>query len=105
MGWQKKSCQNAMAAVQADIQHALVGVTNTSEQGQVLTLTVDDIPHILTIEEIGQVSLEDCQEMYTVSTEHLTSLSCLLSIAAGTYLSAVSEHARPPLYRLPLLPD
>ena len=61
--------------MQADIEHALVGVTQVSDKGQVLILTVDKCSHILTIEEIGQVSMEDCREMYTVSTAVLQTSS------------------------------
>ena len=61
--------------MQADIEHALVGVTQVSDKGQVLALTVDKDSHILTIEEIGQVSIEDCREMYTVSTAALQTSS------------------------------
>ncbi len=53
--------------LQADVEQALVGVTSVSDRGQVLTLTVDEIRHVLTVEEIGQVSMSDCCEMYTVS--------------------------------------
>ena len=51
---------------QADIDRALIGFTSSSEAGQLVTLTVDDQLHALTVTEIGQVSFSDCCEMYTV---------------------------------------
>ncbi|KAL0026893.1 hypothetical protein WJX77_009653 [Trebouxia sp. C0004] len=65
-------------ALQADVERTLAGVTSSSDRGQVLTLTVDEIRHVLTVEEIGQVSMSDCREMYTMYARKLG--ECLLRL-------------------------
>lgn len=64
------NCIDSDAKSQTDIQRLLAGVTRTSDKGEVVTLTVDEQLHVLTVEESGQVSVSDCCEIYTVSLQN-----------------------------------
>ena len=64
-----------------------MGITSQSEQGQVVTLTVDSQVHVMTVEEIGKVSLSDCCEFYAVCLQ----IHALLPSTAAK-LMAFAQH-------------
>lgn len=63
---------------QADAERALSGVVVETDQGPVITFTIEDHDNVMTVDEVGKISSAVFQRLYSVCRR--TDLHCWLSV-------------------------